>query len=253
MNDANTLVVSGGGIKGFGLLGILCKLNVANNLNLDKILYYVGSSVGGLIVALLCFDYSPLDSFLLMCELLPLNYTREKDRMLERLKSIVGVTTFKELYDEKHVTLVLTSYDIMNRMPYYYSHVSHPDKLIFDALSETISIPFFMSTTDTYVDGCLCSPFPIKFCKRAGYSPLIGVYCFGSCQSVIPVRNPYDDYKIVAITLLNSNIQHELEATDSDDRVYEFAESIPFETFRVDLDMATDWFIKGYASLPYIK
>jgi hypothetical protein len=241
-----TLIISGGGIKGFGLLGVLHKLVMDDKLQYSDIKNFIGSSVGGLIVTLICFGYSALDAFLMMFDLLPINYAKEKKKLLDKLNSIIADITFEELFTEKGVTLVLTSFDIVERKAIYYSHMTNPDKRVFDAVSETISIPVLMNSSDPYVDGCLCSPFPILFAKTNNLQNIVGIYCYSNYQKVLTIRNPLDDLKICLGQLSNNLTYYETLFADANDQLYVFNCTVPFEIFDIDESLAKDLFIAGF-------
>src|SRR5260221_13304866 len=92
-----TLVISGGGIKGFGILGMLHKL--AEDCLLSSVSSYVGSSVGGVIAALLCFGLSPIEIVFFFLDVLPVSYTADKDKVINKIKLVIKDTTFQQLYE----------------------------------------------------------------------------------------------------------------------------------------------------------
>ena len=71
-----TLVLSGGGIKGIGVLGILTNLMEKGLIDLKNFENFIGSSVGGIICCLLCLDQSPIDIYLKIVKLLPINFIK---------------------------------------------------------------------------------------------------------------------------------------------------------------------------------
>jgi Predicted esterase of the alpha-beta hydrolase superfamily len=243
--EPKTLVLSGGGIKGFGMLGMLHKLALEQNV-LNHTINFVGSSAGGVIVALLCFDLSPIEIFIFFLDLLPMNYSQDRDRVLSSLKNIIGDTTFSELYDQKGKVLVLTSFDKKNRDSLYYSKDTSPTKKIIEAVHETSNMPFLMTSADVFIDGCLCSPFPIKYAKDKFCGSLLGIYTTSTNANLLPIPNPYDDLKIVLQQLFNTLTLYEIFFASKDDLILHFDNRIPFELFQVDFQLAKDLFISGY-------
>jgi hypothetical protein len=240
----DTIVISGGGIKGFGMLGILYKLTIENNLDTKSIKNFVGSSIGGIISAMLCFDFLPIEIFFFFFDLLPIeSHNIDRIRVVEKLKAIFKDTKFKEI----DKTLVLTSYNKHTRESLFYSKLSHPDKKIIDALYETGNIPFLMSSDEIYIDGCLCSPFPVKYSKDHFFGPLLGIYTFAMNVNLLPISNPYDDLKIILHQFYNTIISYEILFSSKDDTIIKLDSQIPFEIFKVDFELATKLFLRGYA------
>lgn len=248
-DKCNVIVISSGGIRGCGFLGILHSLIIKHNFDIDNIKYYGGSSIGALICTLLCFNYTPFEIYLLIIQLLPLSYNNDKNILLEKLKSIIKDTTFLDLYNNTQKVLIITSYDMKNKLPLYYTKDTFPNKSVFQAISETINVPFFMSNDDTNLDGCLCSPFPIKYCKELvtdEKAKCLGLYSFINCKNFLPIKNLYDDYKTIVNQLLNNLISYELFFTDEKDYIIKFESNEPFEMINIDNEISQELFLKGF-------
>lgn len=240
------LVLSGGSAKGFGMLGILHRLSIEKEINLERIKIFVGSSIGGVIVAMLCFDFSPIEIFFFFLDALPFSYTTNREKVLERLKDVFKDYTFRTLYEKTNKILVLTSFDKKNHYSIYYSKETYPNKKIIDAVSETSNVPF-TNTNDIYIDGCLCSPFPIKYTKETfGDINILGIYTFSTNSTLLPIPNLYDDLKIVLSQLYNKVILYETFFSSKDDLLIRFDNNVPFETFSVDWNLSRQLFMEGY-------
>ena len=59
--EFNALVLAGGGLKGFGILGGIQYLIDAKKIELKKIHYYAGTSIGAVICFFLAIGYNPID------------------------------------------------------------------------------------------------------------------------------------------------------------------------------------------------
>lgn len=248
MHSFEALVLSGGGIKGFGMLGILHQLLI-NGLDIDNIKKLVGSSIGGIIAAMLCFDFSPIEICLFFIfYFLPIkSLSVDKERLIEKLKIVFKDSTFKDVYQKKGKILILTSFDKHKKTSIYYSKDLYPDKKIIDAVSETSNIPFIMNTNDIYIDGCLCSPFPLKYTKDCFNNPkVLGIYTFATNNNLLPIPNPYDDLKIILHQLYNTIISYEIMFASTPDQIIKFEAQIPFEIFQFELNLAKQLFLNGY-------
>jgi predicted acylesterase/phospholipase RssA len=246
-----TLVLSGGGIKGFGMLGILHNLTMNDVIDLKNVKNFVGSSIGGIICALLCFDFHPIEIFFFFLDMLPIKSYADKERVLSNLKSFVNESSLQDIFERNGKTLVLTSFDKQNRRALYYSKDSHPTKKVIDAIQETSNIPFISGSNDIYIDGCLCSPFPLKYAKDHFNSPMLGIYTFAKNVDLLPIPNLYDDLKIVLHQLYNTVISYEIAFATRDDLIIKLDNQIPFEIFHVDFITARDLFLKGMVTASF--
>jgi len=58
MNVYDTICLSGGGIKGFAFIGVLENLQIKSIIDINKISYFVGTSIGSMMCYLLVLGYS---------------------------------------------------------------------------------------------------------------------------------------------------------------------------------------------------
>jgi len=242
------LVISSGGVRGFGFLGMLHSFVTFNSLALNDFEIMSGSSVGGLICALLSMGKEPLDIYVQMLTLLPLNLIRHRDVLLEKLKSMIGPLTFKKLYETKGSKLLITSYDISTKSPIFYSYLHHPDVEVYQAVAETINIPFILNNTKCKIDGAIASPFPLH-ATITSFEPdsILGLYSLMPLNDLFPIRNPYDDVKNIIGQLYNNNVQLEIAFAKCKTKIelVEFECDISFELFEVSEDIAKELFSRG--------
>ena len=241
-----TLVLSGGGVKGIGILGILTRLIEEKKLVVSELTTCIGSSVGGIICCLISLNQLPLDIILrIIHQLLPMNFVKERKKMSDFLESFVKGLTFEDLYANTKKNLILTTYNLSERKEIYYNYKTHPKKKILEALNETITIPYFMDQSETQVDGCLCSPFPIKYCKDNNLTNIIGIYCISSYSNILGIPNPYDHIKTCILELLNKVTEYETFFADAEDLILKFDMKTPFECFQIDFHTAQTLFFWG--------
>jgi predicted acylesterase/phospholipase RssA len=194
--DYDTLVISGGGIKGFFLLGALESLK--DNKKLDNIKNYIGTSVGGIIAYLLCIGYSPIEilteiyknkwlenmqfcnitSALNGCGTISFSFIQEA---LEKLTidKIGKFLTLKRLEEILKKKLILTTYNISKSIPEYLSSENYPDLPCLTAIRMSCNIPLifdkFKYDNCYYIDGGIVDNFSILKGEEIG-EKVIGVY-----------------------------------------------------------------------------
>jgi len=181
-----TLVIGGGGIKGFMYLGALKFL--FDDGTLDHIETFAGTSVGGIIASLLAIGYTPdelyyfshgfdfeklknsenVDAFgLIMGNTLGLH---NDERVEETYKKLIGKKTkpditLKELYEWNGRKLIVTATCVNTQSCCYISHENYPDMTVYTAIRMTSCIPFLFSPVEykglMYVDGGCMDIYPI--------------------------------------------------------------------------------------------
>lgn len=181
------LALSGGGIKGLCLLGSIQYLY--ENKKIKKPLKgIIGSSVGGLIAALISIGFEPYDLYRLILELELNEYKNLKfldlpykwgiddgNKLINLIKHIIKVKVdeniiFDELYKKFNIELVLTGSNLTQNRIEYFNHLLTPKMKLIDAIRITISYPGLYHPIklngDIYVDGALYAPYPIHYFKE---------------------------------------------------------------------------------------
>lgn len=179
---ANSLVLSGGGMKGIFLLGALQYLYQL--CGLDHIQCYHGTSIGAAICTFLIIGYTPVEIMAYLCvHQIPKKIGEIGDHILKYhslfnaevvvsilnemiIKKIGKVPTLKELYEKTNRDLFMVTIDRSNlSQPIYLNHTTHPDLLLSEAVHMSISIPFIFGYASyggkKYIDGGLLDNFPI--------------------------------------------------------------------------------------------
>ncbi len=207
-----TLVISGGAIKGIGMVALLYKQKIANVNNME---IYIGTSVGAIICAFLSIGYTPIEIFLLTLSICPIEMIH-RNKVKEMLDKYFN-KTFKELYDQTKKKLIIPVYDLKKKTAIYYSNEITPTKNVAEALKETMNLSPF----ENIMDGCVCEPFPIKYCKTKNFGPIFGIHC-----STRELKDPVDKISTwvenvySCFTYLQERIkQYELLFLDDTDKV----------------------------------
>lgn len=184
LGNYTTIVMSGGGIKGLGLLGALQYL--ADKHKLNNINKYIGTSVGAIIGYLIAIGYSPIEimvsvnqqkiieklvnAFNVM-DLLNqggvLNFFMFQEILEDMTISKVGhLLTLTQLHYEFGKHLVCCTYNHSKRECEYVDYISHPNMPCLVALRMTSNFPFlfqpFYYEGQMYLDGALIDGFPIS-------------------------------------------------------------------------------------------
>lgn len=186
----SNLLISGGGIYGITILGIINTISKYNTLN--NITKYLGTSVGSIICFLLILNYS-LDDILKFIknfnfELITsrenknlnifdnlinnygFNNTNNLKLILENFligKNLKPNITFKELYLKTNKELIINISCLNDWTNYYINYKNNPNLNIIDTIIASCSIPIFFSPVKInekyYVDGGLYNNRPIEF------------------------------------------------------------------------------------------
>lgn len=196
MINKDTLVLSGGGIKGIGYIGVLKALEEKNILKNIKTI--AGTSVGGIMGVLLVLGYKYDELKELM---ITLDFGLIRSVSLERFIKEFGVDdgarfeflleklfemkkvkcdiTFQELYIKTGVEIILTSVCVNKKELIYISHHSHPNMKVITGIRMTSSVPFWFIpvkyNNDMYIDGGIMDNYPINYFKDK-IDKVIGVY-----------------------------------------------------------------------------
>ena len=194
--EYDTLVLPGGGLKGFCLLGAIQSAMDSGLLN--NIKNYVGTSIGSILGYLLAIGYKPI-------EIMVAIYT---NKWLERMQNYNlvamingnGATTFtslhealekltinkigqfitlgklKELYGK---TLICVAYNMTTCCTEYLGPDNYPDLPCITALRMSSNIPLifdrFMYMDQYYIDGGVSDNFPIKKGEEIG-EKVLGIH-----------------------------------------------------------------------------
>jgi predicted acylesterase/phospholipase RssA len=181
------LVLSGGGVRGITLVGALDVLH--DHHALDDVHTFIGSSIGALVVVLICIGYSPPEFYKIFRDLdfsemrnlkvwnIVDKYGLDSgERIIEYLKTLFRAKdiptniTFKKLYEKTGKRLIITATCVNNHEVEYWDYETNPDMKITDAVRITMSMPFYFTAPrykgNVYVDGGLLDNFPLEALER---------------------------------------------------------------------------------------
>lgn len=192
----NTLVLSGGGIKGIIHVGALKALEKKGYLRHIKKIY--GTSIGSLVAIMHVVGYTPEEMYTIaktldVSELKDFSYIRfpklygfDSGKKLEELiktyiqnKGFSTEITMKELYDATGIEVTITTTCVNTSSCIYISHKSNPNIPVWMAVRMSTAIPVYFAPVEYkglyYVDGgCSGRNYPIHTCKDL--EQVVGIY-----------------------------------------------------------------------------
>ena len=185
----DTLVIAGGGLKGFAMVSSIKQLLNFKIIKLKNIKNYYGTSVGSIISTLLAIGYS-IDELLTFID--KFNFEKLSDDIdIDNLFTDFGISTgknimtvlqflfnekinkndisFIELYNMKNITLNIIATNITDMIEEVFNHNTYPDMSIMTAIRMSIAVPIIFTpvlfNNKLYLDGGLVNNFPINHVK----------------------------------------------------------------------------------------
>lgn len=196
-NNIDCIVVSGGSIRGFGLLGAI-QYVIENYTNFETIQTFIGTSIGSFICYLLSIGYLPLEII----------HQINKTNILTKLTKNIDITTmfntqgiinletlldeielmtlikhdkiftFKTLYEELGKEFVCITYNYTKQRQEILHHTTTPDLHCITGMKMSSSIPFIFERCiingDTYVDGGVADNFSIRTALKLNKKKIMG-------------------------------------------------------------------------------
>lgn len=182
-NDTiQTLVVSGGGMKGVASLGAVSALRSMGSLRSVKTV--VGTSAGALVAAAFATDRADARLVDELCRCSRLRADIDLHRVMNtfgldtgaNLDAWIGVVlggrryTFGQLFRERGRRLVVCATNVSTRRAVYFSPETTPDMDVGLSLRMSCSIPLYFAAVpydgDVYVDGAVSDNFPMEWAAR---------------------------------------------------------------------------------------
>ena len=226
MNEFDTLVLPGGGIKGIYLLGGLHAFSEKKMMN--KITNYVGTSVGSIICYLLSIGYEPVEILIiiyknkLLEKLQNFNIMKFTDGdgainfsiiseflekiTIEKIGYLLTLGKLKEVYGK---TLICVTYNMTTCSVEYLGPDNYPDIPCITALRMSSNIPLifgrFLYMNSFYIDGGMAENFPIIKAEEIG-KKILGINLQLPEKSL--QDNPSDGMMLYILRLMQIPIIH---------------------------------------------
>lgn len=222
----DTLVCSGGGIKGFSLMGSLEYLH--ENDYLQNMTTFAGTSSGGIVSALIVIGYQPKEIFDVMSKIdlfkmknqnfhnvitqYGIDNGHKLEILLQKLLSFKQVDpniTLKELFDKTNKKLILSTTCINEKIPKYLSHETYPNLKLLTALRMTSAIPIYFTPVlydnKYFIDGGCIDNFPIHlFDKPDLLERTLGIYLTTKVNES-KIENAEDFLSCTMMSLIDSS------------------------------------------------
>ena len=196
MKKIETLILSGGGIKGIAIISALEILE--NNNYLTNVNRIVGSSIGALIALGIASNIkcNIIKQLLMKLDLsmlvdIDLNLFFEKfgfnnfdylDKLLKLLmkeKNIDENITFKDFHEINKIELILVGTNLSENKPEYFSYNKTPNVKIIDAVKASAAYPIACTPINIegnlYSDGGIVSPLPSDLVKKKDRDTTLGI------------------------------------------------------------------------------
>lgn len=198
-----TVVLGGGGIKGFFTLGALHYHHEKGSYDMNLATTYCGTSVGSAISLLLVCGYTPMDIFTDIHNqskifdlpvkvsiwditehmgLIPIESLTKKIGPLVE-KKFGYIPTLLELYNATGKKLIATVANVSKMICQYYSYETEPNMLCTRAIELSCSVPIIFYRNqheDEYiVDGGLVNNFPLEYVDD-GKKKILAIATVGS-------------------------------------------------------------------------
>lgn len=266
--DKTKLVISGGGIKGFCILGMLHKMIEFKML--DKIDTFCGTSVGALICFLLLIGYTPKEMFEILNEIdFSLLFQYNIDDLFndihvgllsqEPIIYVIGTLmkkrncsvkiTFKELFKKYNKKLIVTGVCINDNTLCYFNEQLTPDMKVLDALKITMSIPLVFKPVKYknafYIDGGAGSNYPIDYFKEDELESVIGILVKNSYEYI----EKFNDHTEYFLQLMNCVFKKVFEINEKLYEKYTYyieTKNISFTEWSIDSEKKIELFEFGY-------
>ena len=196
MDKIDTLVLSGGSLKGIAQIGVIRALKEKNILQNIKII--AGTSVGSILGCLHVIGYSP-DELEELTNVI--NFDLIKNIKMEHILNKFGLDEGKkiecvleelfknknfdeninlqELYQKTKIKLIMTTVCVNKNEIQYLSHENFPNLKVITAIRMSISIPLWFTPVkyegNLYTDGAIIDNYPINLFRKRK-KKVIGVY-----------------------------------------------------------------------------
>jgi predicted acylesterase/phospholipase RssA len=192
----DTLILSGGGMKGMAELGALHHMESLGIL--QNITTIAGSSAGSTIGLLLIIGYRPVEiyHFFMNADLKKFTNINAYNlfnklglddgkrfifvmKKFFRAKGVDPNIKFKQLYRKTKKILIVTGACVNDKNTYYFSHETEPNMRVMDALRISVSIPIVYTPRKfkgkVFIDGGITDNYPISMFKHK-IDQVIGIY-----------------------------------------------------------------------------
>lgn len=185
----DSLVLSGGGVRGVAMLGAVSKLKSVGLL--DHVDMVVGTSAGSILGALVATQRDLQASLGIMCThgyfpdfdftRLFTEYGLDSGKSIDSLvKALIPDSiTFEEVHRRHGVRFVVVATNLATRRPEYFGPDTHADMPVALAIRMSCSIPLYFKAVryngGVYVDGSVTNNLAVNWAHSQGCRQVMGV------------------------------------------------------------------------------
>lgn len=265
------LILSGGGIKGIGELGVLQYYNELNKLDVTKLKVCSATSIGTVISLLMLCGYTPMELFgtaYTLKNIIPIPGLFEMyegiksggitsiDPLMDIVSSMVKeklgyIPTSADLYNMGK-TLVVSIGNVTKSRGEYISYRNRPDISVIDMVKMSCNLPFIFKKMklddDIIVDGGFTDNFPsdcveLKACKNILGVAVISKSTFGKDDSLFSY--PYNIFMMCVMNSLTAKLKR-LSDSNAMTLVTLHFNNGSILDFGVDSNKKMEMYTKGY-------
>ncbi len=193
ITEYNTLVLSGGSVRGIAILGAL--QYAYDNYLLTKVTTFIGTSAGAMICYLLCIGYTPVEIIVYLCThqlmerlqsfnivaMLQGRGASSFNQLAEHLEKMtiakIGyLPTIGDIHEKLGKSLICSTHNLTESRTEYIRHETHPKVPCITALRMSANLPLVFERYRyghcLYVDGGISDNFPIQLADDPGSKTL---------------------------------------------------------------------------------
>lgn len=261
------LVLCGGGIKGLVHIGVLHALYDIGILNGFDC--FIGSSVGGLIIALHSIGYSSAElyDFIKSFDLKLLknlsilnidsfgldaghNFEYVTKRLIER-KGFNENITLKEIHEKTKKKIVLVTVCVNDLNVCYLSYETFPDLPLYIAIRMTTSIPFIYCPVQyngkMYIDGGGLDNYPMSYFEN-GLHDTIGILITES-NTIIDKIDNLETYIFRVLQCMMICMTNNCKKGYENNTIEVQLDAVDFTNFGIEDELKDLFIINGYKSI----
>jgi len=275
-SNYDTLVISGGAVKTFILLGAL--QYACDNYLLNEIDKYYATSGGSMISYLLIIGYTPIEIIIYICTHQVLEKMNNMNLMsvfdgngvmsflyihefLEKMtiEKIGFIPTFKDLKDKYNKELTCVTYNLTEEKTEYISYKNYPSLPCLIGIRMSSSLPFFFDKfkygNNYYIDGGVTDNFAIEEGLRNGRK-ILGIhnkssYDYDEYDTSSQLHVIYYFHKIMSIPI-QENLKNKLDKVltkTNVDYIPLVEKNTSMFNFSIDTKTKLDLFSFGYQEM----
>jgi NTE family protein len=273
-SDYDTIVLGGGAIKSFNILGAM--QYAYDNYLLKNIKTFIGTSGGSMISYLLIIGYTPVEIITYLCTnqifekiqnfnmvammnglgaVSYLHIYEEMEKMtIEKIGYIPTLKDIKEKFDKDFISV---TYNFTENKIEYLSHDTHPNLPCLIAIRMSSNLPLvfehFKYGNSHYIDGGLVNNFAIDIALEKGKN-ILGVYIEMSKNYSLSKNSEFNVleyiFKVIFIPL-SEILNLKLKSIDKNNRkidiikITDAKNTNPFN-FGISIKNRLDLFSNGY-------